>query len=657
MDAFSVYQLWYGRDEPPPAMRRLTAGSATLLLDGADLRYLRVHGREIVRRLYVAVRDQNWATIPGRLSDLSIEEAGDRFAVRFLTRHRRESIDFVWRGEIAGAADGTISYTMDSRAEAAFRYNRIGICVLHPPAESAGRPYRGRTPEGGIEGHLPERIGPQRIEGGQIFALFPAVHQLTISLTGGGEARFDFNGDLFEMEDQRNWTDGSFKTYSTPLALPFPRDAAPGQVIRQRVTVATAGLAAGSATADGPTRLTIGPSLGIGLPPIGLGLASHDQALSAAEAARLRLLRPAHLRVDLALHDPAFPDRLTRARREAAALDCPLELALFVTDPESDLGALADRLSGARIARVLVFHAGRSSGAPTAVSTGPLVTMAKARLGPVLGPVPFAGGTDFYFTELNRSRPDPAAMDAVVYSINPQIHAFDETSLVETLAEGGETVRSARAFSGGRPVLVSPVTLRPRYNTHAAGPEAAPPPGELPAAVDPRQMSLFGAVWTLGSIKYLAESGAAGLTYYETTGWRGVMATADGSPLPERFPARPGMLFPLYHLLGDLAEWRTGAILACASSAPLTVIGLALRDSTGLHLLVANLTPAEQVVTLAGLPVDRARRRRLNASTAPSAMLTPDEFRSAAKEATLDGAAPSLVLAPYELVRLDMFSS
>ena len=29
-------------------------------------------------------------------------------------------------------------------------------------------------------------------------------------------------GDVFEMEDQRNWTDASFKTYCTPLRQPFP---------------------------------------------------------------------------------------------------------------------------------------------------------------------------------------------------------------------------------------------------------------------------------------------------------------------------------------------------------------------------------------------------------------------------------------------------
>ena len=35
-------------------------------------------------------------------------------------------------------------------------------------------------------------------------------------------ANVAFDGDIFEMEDQRNWTDASYKIYSTPLRLPFP---------------------------------------------------------------------------------------------------------------------------------------------------------------------------------------------------------------------------------------------------------------------------------------------------------------------------------------------------------------------------------------------------------------------------------------------------
>jgi hypothetical protein len=654
MNGLSTYQLWYGRDEPPAPVRHLRAGPLTAVLEGCDLRYVRLNGQEIVRRLYVAVRDHDWDTIPGALDGLTVEEDGASFTIRFAVRHRRGAIDFAWAGEITGAASGALTYAMDGRASSAFRYNRIGLCVLHP-MEHAGCPYTAATPAGPLAGRLPERIGPQLIVDGQIRALFPAFDELTIAPAGGGRLRFAFEGDLFEMEDQRNWTDASFKTYSTPLALPWPHDAQPGQVIRQRVTISADGLAPAARPATGPARLTLGAGLGRRLPPVGLGMASHGRPLAPAEAAHLRALRPAHLRVDLRLGEPAFSDALARARAAAAALGCPLELALFLTgDAAAELARLADLLPGVPVARVLVFHAVASARAATAVAGGPLVEQARAALGAVTGSAPFAGGTDFYFTELNRWPPDPARLDAVAYSINPQVHAFDETSLVETLLAQGETVRSAQQLAGNRPVIVSPITLKPRANPNATDPAGAGGAGGLPDAVDPRQLSLFGAVWTAGSLKALAEAGAAALTYYETTGWRGVLESAAGSPRPDLFPSWPGMIFPLYHVLADAGEWAGGELVAATSSEPLTATALAVRTATGLHLLVANLTPAEQPVVVGPLPGQSGRLRRLTAATAALAMTAPERFRAAASGVALAGADLAVSLAPYELLRVDL---
>ncbi|MCC6627632.1 MAG: hypothetical protein IT340_09545 [Chloroflexi bacterium] len=646
--------LLTGRTAPPTATRVLRAGPATMLLEGADLRYVRVAGREIVRRLYVAVRDHNWGTLPATISEMTVDQRSDGFAVAFMVEQRQGPIDFRWRGAISGAADGTLTYTMDGQAGSAFRYNRIGLCLLHPPETAAGRPYAGRTPDGPIAGTLPDLIGVQRIEGGQIFALFPAIDQLTIALAGGGAVMFDFEGDLFEMEDQRNWTDASFKTYSTPLALPFPKDAAPNQAIRQRLTITATGLPATEPAPAAGVRLVLGAGQGHGLPPIGLGMASHGQALAPAEVERLRLLAPAHLRVDLTPSDADSAAVLATAVAAATALGCPLELALFLAgDGHADLTWLATRLPGVPLARVLVFHAVSSGRGDEAISTGPLVAAARARLRPVVGDVPFAGGTTFYFTELNRRRPDPTLIDAVAYSINPQVHAFDERSLVETLLAQGETVRSARAFSGDRPIVVSPVTLKPRSNPNATGLATEPPPGELPEAVDPRQMSLFGAVWTAGSIAALAMAGAGSLTYYETTGWRGVMEVAAGSSAPAAFAAEPGTVFPLYHVLADVAEWRGGELVTCQSSDPLTAQGLAVRVAGGLRILAGNMTPEDQVVTLTDLPGETVTLRRLTTGTALTAMREPARFRITTAPATAPGGRLTVTLAPYELLRVE----
>ena len=132
---------------------------------------------------------------------------------------------------------------------------------------------------------------------------------------------------------------------------------------------------------------------------------------------------------------------------------------------------------------------------------------------------------------------------------------------------------------GAKPVIVSPITMRRRVNFHAAGEPPPTPPGELPDSVDVRQSSLYGAAWTAGSLKYLSESGASSVTYYETTGWRGVVERAGGSELPERFRSVAGEVFPLYHPLADAAEWRGAEVLACESSDVLAAVGLAVRDA------------------------------------------------------------------------------
>lgn len=79
----------------------------------------------------------------------------------------------------------------------------------------------------------------------------------------GGEFSLNFRGDVFETEDQRNWTDASFKTYSTPLARPFPVDVRKGERVHQSVVLtasAPAGQrmsAASSVAADTPRILDI----------------------------------------------------------------------------------------------------------------------------------------------------------------------------------------------------------------------------------------------------------------------------------------------------------------------------------------------------------------------------------------------------------------
>jgi hypothetical protein len=621
-------RLYDGQPNPPPEQRTLYAGPLSVQFQNGMIRNIRLGDQLVMQSIYAAVRDQNWGTVPGDLRDLTIDTDADRFDVRFRMAHQQGDVDFTWDGTITGTPAGTVAFHFAGQANTTFKRNRVGFCVQHP-MHLAGRPctveHIGGTTTAGA---FPDTIAPHQP--------YFDIRAITHTVMPGVQARVLMEGDTFEMEDQRNWTDASYKTYCTPLDLPFPATVEAGTGIVQTITLSLTGDVPARAEPAGGAVLVALTDKTVPLPPIGLGLNVHQPDAHQPDATqidRLRTLNLAHLRLDLPLYEAKWRERLYQAAAQAADIRAALEMAVFVSDDaERELTELA-AMDVRQVARWLIFHRDEKS------TSAQWVRLAK-RILPTDAPI--GAGTNAFFTELNRERPPTDVTDCVCYSLNPQVHAFDNASLVETLPAQAETVRSARAFSDDQPVIVGPVTLKMRWNPNATGSDAGTPAGQLPPEVDVRQMSLFGAGWTLGSIKYLAESGAASITYYETLGWRGVMDHAN--PLPELFPAEPGGVFPLYHVLADVGAFAGGEVIIAESSQPLTVSVLALRKDGRVRLLLANHTLQTQMVNLDGAWTGRT----LDTSTAALALTDPATFRS--QSSTLPGA---LTLAPYTVVCLD----
>ena len=69
------------------------------------------------------------------------------------------------------------------------------------------------------------------------------------------------------------------------------------------------------------------------------------------------------------------------------------------------------------------------------------------------------------------------------------------------------------------------------------------------------------------------------------------METDAGPPLPAEFPSEPGVVFPLYHLFADIAEFGARQVYPTHSTQPLLAEGLTLLDAKGRRrVLAANLT-------------------------------------------------------------------
>ncbi|MFZ5831702.1 MAG: hypothetical protein ACOY3P_16570 [Planctomycetota bacterium] len=606
----------------------LRAGPVTMEFDATSglLRYLRIGDYEILRGIYVAVRDRNWGTVRPTLKDLCVDQSTDAFHVSVSVQCQQREIDFEWRGEIVGTAQGTVEYTMDGVARSTFLRNRIGFCVLHGSDTCAGRDCVIEHVDGSQElAAFPREIAPHQP--------FMDVRAMQHPVCEGLKARVEFEGDVFETEDQRNWTDASFKTYCTPLAMPFPVEIAQGTMVKQRVRIELVDTRPAPDRVESAPVVAISPPIALRwgeectIPRMGLGVASHGGPLSPTARARLAILKLDHLRVDLALDHPDFIQLLAAAKEQAEQVGASLQMALTADMELLDrLPELAEAVeqTAAPITAWLVYGCREPSTPPA------LFQSVRTALQAITADAAFAMGTNANFAELNRRRPPAGMADWVCYSINPQVHVFDDDSLFETLDAQRETVVSAKHFAGGSKVAVSPVTLKPRFNAVATGAEPAAPPGELPPQVDPRQAELLAASWTLGSIAALAAGGAESATYFETTGWRGVMELDEGCAAPERFPSRAGCVFPTYHVLADLAGLSHSQIRTLKVERPRTLAGIAVTDNTRGMILLANLTPESVVVDVPKV-WDRHSAtsiRMLGQACLGDAMKRPEKYRA-----------------------------
>ena len=72
-------------------------------------------GREIIRRLFVTVRDRNWQEIPPtRFRSISDNSRG---TVTLSARHTSDLVDFEWTGELAVSEDrAKLRFTITGRA-------------------------------------------------------------------------------------------------------------------------------------------------------------------------------------------------------------------------------------------------------------------------------------------------------------------------------------------------------------------------------------------------------------------------------------------------------------------------------------------------------------------------------------------------------------
>lgn len=583
---------------------------------GDELAEIRCGGRMLLRAVRAAVRDRGWQTVPVRVMSLDSDASS-------LTMHLRHDglgarLDSTLR-VVAGADSLRIEW--DAVNVEPFDTCRTGLVVLHPAAD-AGRAAVVEHPDGSSEPvAFPQAISP---------------HQPILgirSLRVEDEFSLEFAGDVFEMEDQRNWTDASFKTYSRPLELPYPYALDAGERVEQSITIRVLGAGSVSSSVEGAVEGAVelalveaGP-----FPEVGVEASTAPDPVPVSEVGSFRV-------VELDLATPNWRAALERAAADGVPLDVRLVAGRSGHSGDGDdaggdsasadgvraagddaagddagggdaagdaaggnrasaderflseaVGALAPYIHAPGVLRLTAFDAAEH------ISDARVVSELRAAMTASGLSVPVLAGARSHFTELNREQARIARdVDGIVVNTTPLFHTLDTEQLVEAVAMQRLIAEQAVAIAEGLPVHIGPVSLRPRFNNVATTPEPAPTRkdlaegygAEFTGAVDARQGAPELGAWVIASAAALAAPGVASVSWFETWGPRGLVSAAGRTSAADAVDA--------------LVSLAGGTLLTSASPDGL-VWAVGSRTDAGVTVLVANVGREERRVQVTGV--------------------------------------------------------
>jgi hypothetical protein len=465
----------FGTDEPVPEQRRLVAGPVTATLEGGQLRWIKVGDTEVIRAIAFLIRDRIWSTCPPKISNLRIDEGGGGFVVTFDALTRTADGDLPWHAEFRGTPDGTIRCEAVARPEQDFLTCRTGFVILHPLAGVAGRAMEIEHVDGTVE----RTEAPQLIDPAQPFL---DVRAMTHEPLPGVRATLRMEGDTWETEDHRNWSDASFKTYSRPLVLPWPYTVPGGTEIRHTVTLSFAGrLPDAPASEGGSVTVTLGRETGP-MPRLGLSVLPEDAELALSVADLVKQAGPQHLNCRIDLRDAGWQDALPRYRELAQRVGAEVVLEIIIPGAERaaaevERAAAAVQAADLRPAAVVVTPAADLKSYPPGTPLPEGVPSWQEIIGATRAAFPRArigGGMLSNFTELNRKRPPAELLDFVTHATSTLIHACDDRTVMENLETIGHIIRSTQAFSGDTAYRIGPAHIGNSFNPYGADRPAPP---------------------------------------------------------------------------------------------------------------------------------------------------------------------------------------
>lgn len=432
---------------------------------------------------------------------------------------------------LEGSEDGVLSLTGQAALAPVApprALNRIGLCLLHPLSAAGARVEVVHDDGRRTRSALPREVSP--------WPPFTGIRSLRLALASGWWAVADFEGESFEIEDQRNNADASFKTYARSNFLPRPFMLEPGAVVRQSVRLAVERRGRMVMAQRAAAGLVV-PLDGARVDPDKVAKKAAAQAanpggaLAALDLQQLRAAQSQAFPLGMAIESSDLLQPLAAARAQARALQpdlLHLEWDLLTPMTTRQAGVLAALLKDAGASLRLDLHhlddpgrraalpalAARLQSAgilPVAVAAFPTSAAAVAAARAAFAGAAIGGGTADFFVQLNRMDRLPP-LDFLSFTVCPTVHQADDRTVLDSARALPGMLATLQDRHPGVSVHVGPSRIAARRSPLGAlAVSDAGRPVPL-AGHDARDGTGFGVVWAAAHLAGLAAAGAAGAT-------------------------------------------------------------------------------------------------------------------------------------------------
>ena len=633
----------YGSDEDLPRRLMLRAGPTSLELVGGRWGPVYVNGHEVWHGLAFLFRDSSWGTPEPVLEILRHDIEGDGFILS-LRGHiacappdgTGEPVANATIGldiQVRGQADGSLHFAAQATPFSDLLTHRCGWVLMHPMS-AQGCAVKVQH----VDGRVSLSTLPQEVPA---WPPFTAVRSLSHEYAPGHWAEVFLLDEDYELEDQRNNADASFKTYSRSNFMPRPYLLKQGQAWTRAMHLrllgrppeekprATAPFLRWPMTQDAMSVTR----LGLAITP-DMTHAPDDWLLST-----LKQWRPDFLH--LTLWSDALQEEVDWQGVQALLLAAGASLRLDLCQSDG----LGDGGSADSACRSLAKELARANVVPAFMAALPCGPKAAAFLRQIFPQSAIGGGTPHFFAQLNRLEVS-GAEDFMGFTVCPIVHGTDDDAVMKGLQSLPSMLATARQRHRQRDWHVGPSRISARASPLGAQPMSDGQKRLALASCDPRSRGLFGAAWFVGHMAAALKAKVHGLTLPSLVGEDGLFAPVNGAWRMTPAAAMLQVCLPWKTLEEVLwtpetdfsADLQTDAIAAIAG-----------RDDKEKHLLLANLSAQVQK-----LPWIQGHPRVSCAVLDAASWLQHQESPTMSPWRVWPDGPSDLVLSPYGLMHLHL---